>query len=183
MRDHHATLGQDQLDVTQTEAEDVIQPHRLADDLGRQPMPRVGGGLWRHSVNLARLPLQAPVTVNLAMLSPRQRCHRHARLEVCSVLLPLYTHVSPLWTGQPTAYPAVQKTEPPQTKAGLVGWPVRDLVLLPRDVVAAIPVSLDTARQHPGLEAGALPYSNWLSGTNEPIHAPRWSRVDHPLGE
>jgi len=27
MRDHHARLGQDQLDVAQTEAEDVIQPH------------------------------------------------------------------------------------------------------------------------------------------------------------
>ena len=44
-------------------------------------------------------------------LLPRKRRHRHPRLELCAVLLPLYAHVSrPLWTGQPLAYPAVQKS-------------------------------------------------------------------------
>src|SRR5437764_6631964 len=52
----HAALGQDQLDVPQTEAEYMIQPDRVADDLGREAMPRIGGGLWRHPVSLARFP-------------------------------------------------------------------------------------------------------------------------------
>src|SRR5205809_1075804 len=52
----HAALGQDQLDVPQTEAEYMIQPDRVADDLGREAMPRIGGGLWRYPVSLARFP-------------------------------------------------------------------------------------------------------------------------------
>jgi hypothetical protein len=32
--DHHVAGGQDQLDVTQAEAETVIQPDRMLDDLG-----------------------------------------------------------------------------------------------------------------------------------------------------
>ena len=36
MGHHDAALGQDQLDVTQAQAEDVIQPHGVADDLGRE---------------------------------------------------------------------------------------------------------------------------------------------------
>jgi len=50
---HHATLGQDQLDVAQTEAEDVIQPHRVADDLSRKAMAVIQAGLWRHPVSFA----------------------------------------------------------------------------------------------------------------------------------
>jgi len=145
MRDHHATLGQDQLDVTQTEAEDVIPLHRVTDDLGRQPMPRVGGRLWRHSVNLARLPSkrQSRLTCNAFSPDSAAIATRALKSALCCFLFTPTSRLS--GPGQPTAYPAVQKTGPPQTKAGLVGWPVRDLVLLPRDVVAAIPVSPDRA--------------------------------------
>ena len=43
------------LDVTQAETENVIQPHGVADDLGREAVTMVGLGLWRHSVSFARL--------------------------------------------------------------------------------------------------------------------------------
>jgi hypothetical protein len=36
--DHHAALSQDQRDVAETEAEHVIQPHAMANDLGREAM-------------------------------------------------------------------------------------------------------------------------------------------------
>jgi hypothetical protein len=43
-------------------------------------------------------------------LLPGKCRHRHARLEVRAVLLPLHTHVSRLfWTGQPLAYPTGPK--------------------------------------------------------------------------
>jgi hypothetical protein len=42
---YDAAFGQDQLHVTQAQAEDVIQPHGMVDDLGRNPMPGIGGGL------------------------------------------------------------------------------------------------------------------------------------------
>ena len=42
--DDHATLGQDQLDISQTEAEYLMQPDGTADDLGREAVPRVRGG-------------------------------------------------------------------------------------------------------------------------------------------
>jgi hypothetical protein len=40
MGDHHAALGQDQLDITQAEAENLVQPHGMTDDLGREAMAR-----------------------------------------------------------------------------------------------------------------------------------------------
>src|SRR5690242_14726397 len=43
-------------------------------------------------------------------LLPRKRCHRHSRLKFRAVLF-LFTPTSHvLWTGQPLAYPAVQKS-------------------------------------------------------------------------
>jgi hypothetical protein len=36
----------------------VIQPHGMAHDLGRKPMPRIRGGLVCHAVSLAHLPLK-----------------------------------------------------------------------------------------------------------------------------
>ena len=54
MGHHDAALGQDQLDVTQAQAEDVIQPHGVADDLGRKPVPGIGRGFECHAVSLAR---------------------------------------------------------------------------------------------------------------------------------
>jgi hypothetical protein len=38
---HHAALRQDRLDVAQAEAEDVIQPDRVTDDLRRKPLPGI----------------------------------------------------------------------------------------------------------------------------------------------
>jgi hypothetical protein len=40
-----SALRQEQLDVTQAQAEDVIQPHGVADDLGRKPVSGIGCGL------------------------------------------------------------------------------------------------------------------------------------------
>jgi hypothetical protein len=37
---HHPTLRQDQLDVAQTETEDMIQPHSVTDDRGWELMSR-----------------------------------------------------------------------------------------------------------------------------------------------
>jgi hypothetical protein len=37
-----APLGEDQLHIPQAEAEHVIEPHRVADDLSREAVPRVG---------------------------------------------------------------------------------------------------------------------------------------------
>jgi hypothetical protein len=48
MRDADAPPGQDQLDVAQAQAEDVIQPDSVADDLGREAVSGIGYRLWRH---------------------------------------------------------------------------------------------------------------------------------------
>jgi len=39
--DHDAALGQDQLDVAQAEAEEVVQPHGVVDDRSRKAMARI----------------------------------------------------------------------------------------------------------------------------------------------
>ena len=46
--DDDATFSQDQLDITQTEAEHVVQPDSVADDLSRKPMTVMRVGLWHH---------------------------------------------------------------------------------------------------------------------------------------
>jgi hypothetical protein len=48
MGDQHATFGQDQLDIAQAEAEHVIQPDSVADDLSREAMAMIRIGLGRH---------------------------------------------------------------------------------------------------------------------------------------
>jgi len=53
---HDAALRHDQLDVPQAEAEDVIQPDRVADDVRRKSVPGIGGALRFHLGSLARLP-------------------------------------------------------------------------------------------------------------------------------
>jgi hypothetical protein len=53
--DHHPALGLHRLDVAQAEAEDVIQPHDMADDLGPKAMAMIRTGLRRHPVGFARL--------------------------------------------------------------------------------------------------------------------------------
>jgi hypothetical protein len=61
---HDPTFRQDQLNITQAEAEDVVQPDGVADDLARKPVPRIRGGFERHPVSLADLPTkrQTPLT-------------------------------------------------------------------------------------------------------------------------
>jgi hypothetical protein len=39
--DHNTTFGEDELDIPQTQAEQVIQLHLVADDLGRDPMAAI----------------------------------------------------------------------------------------------------------------------------------------------
>ena len=53
MADDNAPLGQDKLHLAQAQAEHVVQPDGVADDLGWEAVARVGGGLGRH---LAILP-------------------------------------------------------------------------------------------------------------------------------
>ena len=52
--DDNAALSQDQLHIAQAEAEYVVQPHGMADDLGRKPMTIVGVGWWLHAASLSR---------------------------------------------------------------------------------------------------------------------------------
>ena len=56
MSHYDAALRQDQLDVAQAQAEDVVQPDRVADDLRREPMPGVRGALRIHAGSLVHLP-------------------------------------------------------------------------------------------------------------------------------
>jgi hypothetical protein len=53
--DDDATLSQYQRNIPQAEAEHVVQPDRVTDDLGGEPMAEVGGGLRLHAASLARL--------------------------------------------------------------------------------------------------------------------------------
>jgi hypothetical protein len=46
--DDDATFSQGQLNITQTEAEHLIQPDSVADDLGRKPMTVMRVGWWHH---------------------------------------------------------------------------------------------------------------------------------------
>jgi hypothetical protein len=53
--DDNASFSQDQLHIAQAEAEYVVQPHGVADDLGRKPMA-VAWVRWRlHATTLVRL--------------------------------------------------------------------------------------------------------------------------------
>ena len=51
----NAAISQEQLDIPQTEVEDVVQPDRVADDLGGEPMTIVWVGWRLHAASLARL--------------------------------------------------------------------------------------------------------------------------------
>ena len=53
--DENASFSQDQLHIAQAEAEYVVQPHGMADDLGRKPMA-VAWVRWRlHAASFTRL--------------------------------------------------------------------------------------------------------------------------------
>jgi hypothetical protein len=68
----NAPLGQDQLDIAQAEAEDVVQPHGMVDDLGWEPIARIGGGLGRHPASFAHpLPSDYRPPRDNAALQPR----------------------------------------------------------------------------------------------------------------
>jgi hypothetical protein len=49
--DTHAALGQYRLDVTQTEAEGVVQPHGITDDLSGKSVTTAGTKLGHHSAS------------------------------------------------------------------------------------------------------------------------------------
>ncbi|MBL6082060.1 hypothetical protein JMJ56_29210 [Belnapia sp. T18] len=48
MGDVDTLLGQNQLDVAQAQAEYVVEPHGMADDLGWKAIIGVSGGLGRY---------------------------------------------------------------------------------------------------------------------------------------
>ena len=60
MGHHNAAFGQDQLDVTQAQAEDVIQPHGMADDLNRKPVPVIGDEFGMLSASPGQRPSASP---------------------------------------------------------------------------------------------------------------------------
>jgi hypothetical protein len=49
--DDNATLSQEQLNISQAEAEHVVQPHGVADDLGGEPMAIAGIGSRLHATS------------------------------------------------------------------------------------------------------------------------------------
>lgn len=52
MRDGHTSLGQDELNVAQAQAEDVIEPYGVADDLRREAVAGLGCGFGRRAASL-----------------------------------------------------------------------------------------------------------------------------------
>ena len=50
--DADPALRQDQLHLAQAQAEDVVEPDRVADGLGREAMSGVGGGLEPHPASM-----------------------------------------------------------------------------------------------------------------------------------
>jgi hypothetical protein len=52
--DHHASLGEKQLNVSKAWAGKVIKPDCMPDDLSRNAVPRVGDGLGRYFAILAQ---------------------------------------------------------------------------------------------------------------------------------
>ncbi len=62
--DDHAPFGQDQLNVTETETEHVVEPDGMADDLRREAMTVMRVGRRLHAVSLAGfgLPGQTELT-------------------------------------------------------------------------------------------------------------------------
>lgn len=45
VRDHNAALGQDQIDITQAEAENVVESNGMVGDLGREAVTGIGRAL------------------------------------------------------------------------------------------------------------------------------------------
>src|SRR5882724_3063907 len=66
-RHQDATLGQDEFDVPEAEAEQMIQPYGVADDLSLKAMAAIQGCWSGHSSTLARRPASGKSGVNLPM--------------------------------------------------------------------------------------------------------------------
>jgi hypothetical protein len=79
--DADAPLGQDQLHVAQAQAEDVVEPYCMADDLGREAVAGVGGGLGRHPASIAQPARsgQKPSTWQCLAGGSRRSLARHPR--------------------------------------------------------------------------------------------------------
>jgi hypothetical protein len=54
VRDAHTPLRQDQFDVPQAQAEDVVGPDRVGDDRGGKPVTAVADGFCGHPTSLAQ---------------------------------------------------------------------------------------------------------------------------------
>ena len=67
VRHRYAPLRQDELDVAQAQAEHVVQPDGVADDLGGKPVTGVGDGFWVSSTQLGQLQPFRPEPINLTM--------------------------------------------------------------------------------------------------------------------
>jgi hypothetical protein len=82
--DNDAAFRQDQLDITEAEAENVVQPDRVADDLSWKPMSRIGGGFGYHGLSLAYLPLnhQPPLTCQ-CLAAIEKRTQAQSQLPKC----------------------------------------------------------------------------------------------------
>jgi hypothetical protein len=73
MGHHDTAFRQDQLDVAQADAEDVIQPDRVADDLRGKPMTGIRGAFRIHAGSPARLPSEVQARINLPMPAASRR--------------------------------------------------------------------------------------------------------------
>ena len=54
MANGDAPFGEDQLNIPEAQAEDVVEPDGVADDLGWEAVAWEGGGLGRHLAILAQ---------------------------------------------------------------------------------------------------------------------------------
>jgi hypothetical protein len=65
--DDVAPFGQNEFHITEAQAADVIQPNSVADDLGREAVPGVGGGLGRHPTIFGPAASFRPESMKLTM--------------------------------------------------------------------------------------------------------------------
>ena len=49
----YSDIGQEQLNISQAEAEHMVQPNSMTDDLGGKAMAVVRVGLWLHAATVA----------------------------------------------------------------------------------------------------------------------------------
>src|ERR1700722_14176506 len=65
IRDNSAALRQEQFDISKAQAEHVVEPDRVADDLGGKAMAIMRVGWWFHPAQSCLDPSRLPVAVTV----------------------------------------------------------------------------------------------------------------------